>query len=81
MLGAKLYQASGSDRLQLGATSDKDKDNDTDTPHRYKFTFVLPKVCPGIINTGGFFSNYNGQVKYKLQARVDRPGKLYIIIT
>ena len=68
-LGARLNQASGSKKLQLNQT-------EVDCPHVFPFAFKLPEILPGSISTGGFLSNHSGDVKYWIEARIDRPGCL-----
>jgi hypothetical protein len=63
--GAAEGEASGAARLQLNPGT-----------HTFPFTFRLPAALPGTCKFSDFFSSYNAEVGYRLEARVDAPGWL-----
>ena len=68
LLGAAPGAAGGAPKLQLDPAG-------AAAPHRFPFSFKLPPALPGAFSAGGLLSNYGADVRYTLQARVDRPGR------
>jgi hypothetical protein len=70
LLGARPGQISGATKQQLSAAS-------SEAPHRFPFSFTLPPTLPGAYSAGGFLSTFTADVRYALEGRVDRPGKMF----